>query len=170
MKKSLSLFLRVLKLSGSLKPREKFWELPLDQLNDIEWEMLCDGCGRCCLKKLIDNESEELFWTRVVCRYFDQETSSCQCYAERTTIVADCMDVKKIIEEIPDWIPPTCAYRLRAEDKPLFHWHPLLQNSPKAMQDLGISINDKCISEEYVHDDGYHEHVIRWVEDWHNGN
>jgi uncharacterized cysteine cluster protein YcgN (CxxCxxCC family) len=152
-------------LPDSLKARKNFWELPIGELNDTEWEMLCDGCGRCCLKKLVDNESGKLFWTSVVCRYFDQETGNCQCYKERTAVVADCVDVKKVLEEMPDWIPPTCAYRLRSQNKPLFNWHPLLQGSSRGMQNLGISIKDKCISEEYVHAYGYHEHVIRWVED-----
>ena len=82
---------------ASYKLREKFWELPLDKLNGLEWESLCDGCGRCCLKKFVDEKSEELFWTRVVCRNFNNESGRCQCYEKRSEVVPDCINVKEMM-------------------------------------------------------------------------
>ena len=45
--------------------RERFWELPLEQLDAREWEALCDGCGRCCLVKLEDEDSGEVAFTEL---------------------------------------------------------------------------------------------------------
>ena len=144
--------------------REKFWEMPLNQLSNLEWESLCDGCGRCCLKKIIDDDTEELFWTRVVCKHLDNESGKCQCYEKRTRIVPDCIDVRKMISKSIDWMPSTCAYRLRANNQPLFDWHPLLSENSKSVINSGISILDKSISEDNVHPEGYFEHIIRWVD------
>ena len=144
--------------------RDKFWELPLEQLNAQEWELLCDGCGRCCLKKLQDEETEELAWTRIICRYFDQSSSRCQCYSDRTRLVPDCLDVSKMDIAAAQWMPETCAYRLRFEEKLLFSWHPLLAGSQDAMVEAGISVAGRVLSEENVHPDGYEEHIIRWVQ------
>jgi uncharacterized cysteine cluster protein YcgN (CxxCxxCC family) len=142
---------------------ERFWDLPLEQLNKEQWEALCDGCGRCCLKKLICSDSERVHYTRVVCRYLDQNKCRCQAYSRRQKLVPDCLVLT--MENLPhlDWIPDTCAYRLRLEGKPLPAWHPLLTGSRDAIQQQQISVTGKVISEEYVHDDGLQEHIIRWV-------
>ena len=149
---------------SSNRLREKFWELPLNELSDLEWEALCDGCGRCCLKKFVDDETEELFWTRIVCKYFDNNSGACSCYKERTQLVVDCLDVRELIPKRTEWMPPTCAYRLRANDKPLFDWHPLLSKDSSSVISFGISIQDKTLSEENVHPEGYPEHIVRWVD------
>jgi len=140
-----------------------FWEQPLNQLNTEEWEALCDHCGRCCLKKLADEDSEDIYYTSVICRYFDQSNNQCQQYHARKKLVPDCLVVSE--EDIADlhWMPDTCAYRLRFEDKPLFDWHPLIAGSRAKMDAAGISVKGKVLSEEYVHPDGLAEHVIKWV-------
>jgi uncharacterized cysteine cluster protein YcgN (CxxCxxCC family) len=144
--------------------RPKFWELPLADLTVDEWEALCDGCGRCCLKKFTDEDDEDdVIWTRVVCRYFDESTNQCGCYSSRNEKVPDCVDVKTLDLLATRWIPNTCAYKLRAQELPLFHWHPLLAGSTEAIADADISISGKVVSEENVHPQGYYEHVIRWV-------
>ena len=143
---------------------EKFWELPLSDLSNHEWELLCDGCGRCCLKKLEDDDSGELHYTRVICKYFvEQQPQHCSCYNERTVLVPQCLDVKQSDIASLSWMPDTCAYRLRHEEKPLFSWHPLISGSRAAMTEAGISVDGKTVSEEFVHPDGYEEHIIRWV-------
>ncbi len=144
--------------------RERFWLLPLEELNDTEWELLCDHCGRCCLKKLQDEDTEEIAWTRIVCRYHDTENAGCTCYGERNTKVPDCLDVRNMDSRQLRWMPETCAYRLRMEDKPLYPWHPLLAGSSEKLEQAGISIQGKTLSEEHVHELGYDEHIIRWVE------
>lgn len=141
-----------------------FWEKPLDALNADEWEALCDGCGRCCLKKLTDADGETVEFTRVVCRYFAAKSSRCTCYGERTELVPDCLSVKHMDIGAINWMPDTCAYRLRFEEKPLFDWHPLIAGSRALMEARGITLGERVISEEYVHEDGLEEHIIRWVQ------
>lgn len=193
-----------------------FWQQPLDSLSSREWELLCDGCGRCCLKKLQvplfeegDNRAadsvsnsdrsadiqgvaahqnsnkEEVFYTRVICRYYRQNDSAdaidassreankaadsslatgCGCYDQRSSLVPDCLVVKEHAIEKIQWMPSTCAYRLRFEGKPLYDWHPLIAGDRKAMLAADIAVEGKVISEEYVHEDGLEEHIIRWVE------
>lgn len=142
-----------------------FWELPLSELSVLEWEALCDGCGRCCLKKFTDEADEEdVTWTRVVCQYFDESTNQCSCYEARSEKVPDCVDVKTLDLLSTSWIPDTCAYKLRAQGRPLYSWHPLISGSRLAIADSDISIAGKVVSEEYVHPEGYYEHIIRWVE------
>lgn len=148
--------------------RECFWELPLNELSPREWESLCDGCARCCLKKLQDAEAGEgggkLVYTRVVCRYLDQQQCSCTAYGQRDVLVPDCLVLDmSVLQASVDWIPDTCAYKLRYQNKPLPEWHPLLSGSRERMQELGIAVTGRVISEDYVHDDGLEEHVIRWV-------
>lgn len=142
---------------------EKFWEKPLQSLSATEWEALCDGCGRCCLKKLADSDDEKIEFTRVVCRYFDQSSSRCTCYDQRTRLVPDCLNVKHMDIAAINWMPDTCAYRLRFDGKALYDWHPLIHGSRQSMDALGISLGERVISEEHVHADGYEEHIIRWV-------
>lgn len=142
---------------------EKFWEKPLEQLDRAEWEALCDGCGRCCLKKLVDSRTEQLHYTRVVCRYLDQNKCRCQAYSTRQMLVPDCLVLDSQNLPTLNWIPDTCAYRLRHEGKPLPDWHPLIAGSRDEMQRQHITVTGKVISEEFVHERGLEEHIIRWV-------
>lgn len=143
--------------------RPKFWELPLEQLSPSEWESLCDGCGRCCLKKLSDEDSGEVHYTRVVCRFFEQKSSRCGCYNERTKRVPDCLDVRTMDLDGSDWMPDSCAYKLRYQGKRLYDWHPLIAGSREKMAAAGILLEGRVISETHVHPDGFDEHLIRWV-------
>lgn len=148
-----------------LQKRAEFWKLPLEELNSAEWEALCDGCARCCLKKMQDEETGDIAWTRIVCRYLDQHAGRCTCYQERQELVPDCLDVSAMdIMAKLQWMPATCAYRLRAEGKALYQWHPLLSGSRAAMIDEGIAVGQQVLSEDNVHPDGWAEHIIRWVD------
>ncbi len=152
----------------SEKVRDTFWELPLADLNKVEWELLCDHCGRCCLKKLQDEDSGKLYWTRIVCRYYQEDSATegeggCGCYEKRRKKVPDCLDVRRMNLEDSHWMPHTCAYRRRMENKSLPEWHPLLNGNRTAMRDAQITIAGKALSEEHVHPLGYQEHIIRWV-------
>ena len=150
-------------MKNPVQQGENFWEKPLSELTATQWELLCDGCGRCCLKKFADDDSDEIIYTRIVCRYFEQDSHSCTCYKDRTDLVPECLDVKKMDIQAVNWMPDTCAYRLRFHNEPLFDWHPLLAGSREKMESGGIGIGGKVISEEYVHPEGFEEHIIRWV-------
>jgi len=145
--------------------QNKFWqEKSLEQMSPEEWELLCDGCGKCCLHKLEEESSGEIAYTRVICRYFDENTCRCQVYATRRTKVPDCVILKPgNLKDLP-WMPSSCAYRLLYEGKNLPEWHPLQAGNRKAIEDSGNTVSGKVISEEFVHEDGYDEHVVHWVE------
>jgi uncharacterized protein len=148
-----------------MSTQDKFWEnKSLEQMNTKEWELLCDGCGKCCLHKLEDENSGEIAYTRVICRYFEESSCRCQVYASRKTLVPTCVILQPDnLKDLP-WMPSTCAYRLLYEGKNLPDWHPLISGNREAIVESGITVSGKVISEEYVHEDGYDEHLVRWVE------
>lgn len=128
-----------------------FWQTKqLHEMTTEEWESLCDGCGRCCLVKLEDEDTGEIHDTDVSCQLLDCSTCSCTDYANRHEIVDDCikLDVDKL-EELR-WLPRTCAYRLLWEGKPLFDWHPLVSGDPQSVHEAGVSVKDKVINEREV--------------------
>lgn len=140
-----------------------FWtSRSLDDFDEQEWEALCDGCGRCCLIKLEDEESGELFFTSVICKYYDQDNCRCSCYNKRSVNVPSCIKVTPDVARNEKWLPDTCAYRLLAEGKPLFDWHPLLSGSRDSVHEAGISVRDKVVAETHVHLDELHEHIASW--------
>lgn len=145
--------------------QNRFWQnKTLEQMNQQEWEALCDGCGKCCLHKLEDEESQEIAYTRVICRYFDEKSCQCQVYEQRLLLVPQCVKLKpQNLQELP-WMPATCAYRLLYEGKSLPAWHPLLSGDRRAITESGNTVTGKVISEEFVHEDGYDEHIIKWVD------
>jgi len=144
--------------------RERFWELPLEDLNPQEWEALCDGCARCCMSKLQHEMTNKIYYTRVVCRYLDQQQCKCTAYDRRQELVPDCVVLTPENLATIDWMPDTCAYKLRANGDALPAWHPLLTGSRRAMKAAGITVTGKVISEDNVHPEGIEEHIIRWVD------
>ncbi len=140
----------------------RFWERKrLDQLNAAEWEALCDGCGKCCLNKLEDEDTGEVALTRVACRLLDDSTCRCAHYETRKQFVPDCIQLTaKTISEHMYWLPATCAYRLLYEGRPLFDWHPLLSGSADTVHAAGVSVKDRTVSEFDVADDDWEDHII----------
>lgn len=137
---------------------------PLEELNQQQWELLCDGCAKCCLHKLEDVDSEEVFYTKVRCRYLDEETCRCSDYANRSILVPNCIQLSADKLDQLGWLPSTCAYRLRFENKPLPSWHPLVAGDAQAPHRAGESIRGRSVSDEFVHPDGFEEHIVHWVE------
>jgi uncharacterized cysteine cluster protein YcgN (CxxCxxCC family) len=130
----------------------RFWETKaLAEMSREEWESLCDGCARCCLIKLEDEETEALYYTSVACRYLDREKCRCTEYENRTTLVPDCLQVS--IDNVDQlyWMPQSCAYRLLAEGKGLPEWHPLISGTSESVHEAGISVRAFAISEDEVH-------------------
>ena len=144
--------------------RDRFWELPLAELSAPEWEALCDGCGRCCLVKLQDEDTEELVFTNLACRYLDAGRCQCRVYSNRFSKVPDCIRVTENIARNTDWLPLTCAYRLRALGQPLAEWHPLLSGDRASVAKAGISVAGKVVSEQLVPEDNWEDHIIHWVD------
>jgi len=128
---------------------ERFWEdTPLDKLDRGQWEALCDGCGKCCLHKLEDEETGQLFATNVACRLLDRRTAQCSDYRHRRAYVPDCVRLTPGNVASIDWLPSTCAYRLRAEGKPLPGWHYLVCGDREAVKRAGESVSGWTISED----------------------
>jgi len=136
----------------------------LAELDAQQWEALCDGCARCCLHKLEDEDDGEVFYTRVRCRYLDENSCRCSDYPNRSVLVENCIRLDASSAGALEWLPATCAYRMRARGLPLEAWHPLVSGDPESVHRAGISIRGRCISDEYVHPDGYDEHIVQWVE------
>ena len=124
-----------------------FWEQPLEALDRGQWEALCDGCGRCCLHKLEDEESGMLYPTNVACKLLDRRTGGCTDYAHRKQRVADCVTLDRRKLGTLDWLPDTCAYRLRANDEPLREWHYLISGSRETVHEAGQSTRGWTVSE-----------------------
>ncbi len=143
-----------------LAPR--FWETKrLDQMSEAEWEALCDGCGKCCLNKLEDEDSGEVALTSVACRLLDDATCRCSNYDIRHQFVPDCIVLKPSnIGSHLYWMPATCAYRLLYEGKPLADWHPLISGTPETVHAAGVSMRGKTVSEYEVADDDWEDHII----------
>ncbi len=142
--------------------RPEFWaSVPLEKMTTAEWEALCDGCGKCCLNKLEDEETNEVVFTRVACRLLDDTTCRCAHYEIRKQFVPDCVVLTpENIHKNAYWMPTTCAYRLLAEGKPLYHWHPLISGSDQTVHDAGISVQDITVPEFEVPEEDWEDYVI----------
>ncbi len=139
-----------------------FIHKPLEELTEEEWEALCDGCGRCCLVKLEDEDTGRILTTCVVCALWDTENGGCRDYANRFSRMPDCLRVTVENARSLSWLPDTCAYRRRAEGRPLPGWHPLLTGDPASVHAAGASILGRVVSEEAV----ALEDLPRFVTDW----
>jgi len=127
--------------------RDRFWDLPLADLTRDEWEALCDGCGRCCLHKLEDEDTGDLHATNVACKLLDRRTGQCSDYAKRKLLVDDCVQLTTGKLNGLEWLPSTCAYRLRAAGEPLQDWHYLISGSRETVHDAGQSTRGWTVSE-----------------------
>lgn len=143
----------------------RFWETKrLDELTPEEWESLCDGCARCCLRKLEDADTKEVHYTDVACRLLDGRTCKCTRYAERRRFVPDCITLTPAAVHRYRWMPSTCAYRRLAEGKPLEPWHPLVSGDPESVHRAGISVRGRIVSELDVYETDLEEHLVQWPE------
>ena len=124
-----------------------FWDKPLTELDRGEWEALCDGCGRCCLHKLEDEDTGALFPTNVACKLLDRKTGQCTNYRDRKSLVADCVTLDRSKLDSLDWLPDTCAYRLRAHGEALPAWHYLVSGSRETVHQAGQSTRGWTVSE-----------------------
>nr|WP_026317633.1 YcgN family cysteine cluster protein [Algicola sagamiensis] len=154
---------------------QNFWEnKTLDEMSDQEWEAICDGCGKCCLQKVIDdseekgttdyiNDGETIYFTSVVCQYLNTKQCACTCYKTRTVLVPDCVKLTK--ENLSDvfYMPPSCSYRRLQEGRGLPSWHPLLNKGKKtAMHRAGMSVRGKTVSDAEVDLEDYVDYIAYW--------
>ncbi|QBF30896.1 YcgN family cysteine cluster protein [Thalassococcus sp. S3] len=140
----------------------RFWERkPLEKLSQKEWEALCDGCGKCCLNKLEDEDSGAVALTRIACRLLDDSTCRCAHYENRHAFVPDCIVLRPDnLDSHAYWMPATCAYRLLWEGKPLYDWHPLISGHADSVHEAGVSVRNWTLSEFDVPEDEWEDHII----------
>jgi uncharacterized protein len=126
-----------------------FWtEKTLEEMSEVEWESLCDGCGRCCLVKLEDEENGDIHFTDVGCTLLEEKTCRCRDYTNRQEKVSDCVRLTPDVVRSLKWLPPSCAYRLVAEGKDLLPWHPLVSGDAASVHDAGISVRGRVSGPE----------------------
>ncbi len=142
--------------------RDRFWEtVPLQSMTGPEWEALCDGCGKCCLNKLEDEDTGEVEFTRVACRLLDNETCRCGQYDIRKTLVPECVVLTP--ETLPGaayFMPVTCAYRRLHEGMDLPAWHPLITGDPNSVHAAGVSVRGLTVPEFEVPEEEWENHII----------
>lgn len=139
---------------------EPFWQTKsLGDMTREEWESLCDGCGRCCLNKLEDEDTGAFIYTRAACKLLDLETCRCTDYPNRAAKVPDCVTLTPENVSTLGWLPKSCAYRLLDEGKPLPWWHPLVSGDPETVIAAGISVKDEAYSELGLTVDDLVDHV-----------
>lgn len=138
-----------------------FWKTKtLEEMTPQEWESLCDGCGRCCLHKLRDEETEELAFTNVACRLLDLHACTCRHYETRREQVPDCVSLTPELVRQIDWLPPSCAYRRVAEGRELAWWHPLVSGDAGDVHRAGVSVRGRAVDERRAGE------LERYIVDW----
>lgn len=147
---------------------EAFWRSKsLDEMSEAEWESLCDGCGRCCLVKLEDEDTGAYYATDLVCRLFDEATCRCHDYPNRQRHVSDCVRLTPDLVREIGWLPPTCGYRLVAEGKDLPWWHPLQSGRTDSVIEAGVSVKGRIhASETAMPFPDYVTRIKRWPFQW----
>lgn len=133
-----------------------FWEQPLETLDRAQWEALCDGCGKCCLHKIEDADTGEIHATNVACKLLDLQAARCSNYRGRFAFVPDCVRLTAGKIDGLEWLPSTCAYRLRAADVPLPEWHYLICGDKEAVHAAGMSVRGWTVSETQAGDLEHH--------------
>ena len=144
---------------------KNFWETKsLNQMTKVEWESLCDGCGKCCLHKLEDIDTGEISVSNVSCSFLDQTSCKCKDYKNRNENVPDCiqLDLKNL--KRLDWLPSTCAYRLIDEGESLHDWHHLISGSSETIHERGMSVRDCSVNESSL------KNVEEYILEWFNEN
>lgn len=140
-----------------------FWKSKsLEAMSQAEWESLCDGCGKCCMAKLEDEDTGEIHFTSVGCRLLDVSNCRCADYDHRFALVSDCVRLTPETVRSVAWLPSTCAYRLVAEGRDLHDWHPLVSGRPETVHEAGISMRGRitALENELAEPEDYFEHML----------
>ncbi len=151
-----------MKSPNKKKSEKPFWKIkPLAEMSQKEWESLCDGCGKCCLIKLEDAETKELFYTDVACHLLDASTCQCKDYANRRKFVDDCLQLEVNDVEEFKWLPKSCSYRRLHEGKKLPKWHYLISGDRNTVHEKKKSVKNRVVSETEIMEVA--EHIVYWV-------
>ena len=150
-------------LPGYIVQDKFFWQhTPLDEMTPTQWESLCDGCGKCCVLKLEDVDTNDIYYTDVGCKLLDCKTARCCDYQNRKDHVPDCIVLS--MDNLPQlrWMPASCAYRLLYEGKSLPDWHPLISGNPMSPVAAGQSVAGRIFPETAIDEDDLPDHITNW--------
>lgn len=148
---------------GEYTMEKPFWQIKsLEEMDRAEWESLCDGCARCCLNKLEDWDTGKIEWTSVRCTLLDDQSCRCSDYANRFDKVEGCVNLTPETVRSIDWLPPSCAYRLVAEGRDLYWWHPLLSGDPATVHAAGIAVGGRTVSEDDLDLEDFEDYIVQW--------
>ena len=140
-----------------------FWETKnLIDMNENEWESLCDKCGKCCVIKLEDFDTQEVHYTNVSCKLLCEKSASCKDYKNRKSIVSDCIILSPNNLKDLKWMPETCAYKLLNEGKELPYWHPLLSGNDKEIVNSGNSVKNRVTNEIKIKIKNLPDYIFNW--------
>lgn len=147
---------------------DRYWQKKgLAQMSSAEWEALCDGCGKCCLVKLEDDDTGDIYYTDVGCTLLDGESCQCRDYPNRQSIVPDCVKLTPELVATLKWLPSTCAYKLLSEGKDLPDWHPLVSGNAQSVHEAGVSVHKRIsASEDNLTPEEIVERIVRWPMKW----
>jgi uncharacterized cysteine cluster protein YcgN (CxxCxxCC family) len=138
-----------------------FWATkPLEAMTHAEWESLCDGCGQCCLIKVEEEVTGDIYLTRLACQLLDTHTCRCRDYADRLARVPDCVTISAANLGDIEWLPKSCAYRRIAEGRGLEWWHPLVSGDPDTVHQAGVSVRGWSRSETGVRPSAIARYII----------
>ena len=145
-------------------PPAPFWRTKtLEQMTPEEWESLCDGCARCCLVKLEDEDTGKIYFTDIGCTLLDAKTCKCRDYRRRSRRVRDCVTLTPEAVRSLTWLPATCAYRLLGEGKDLPDWHPLVSGSPDSVHAARASVRGRVhASEDDLAQEAWPGRIVLW--------
>lgn len=142
---------------------QPFWQIKsLSEMTESEWESLCDGCGQCCLNKLIDADTDEIYFTNVACNLLNIKTCQCRHYERRFEFEPDCIKLTRENLDSFEWLPKTCAYRVLRDGEPLPDWHPLVTGSKAAMHKAKISVRHIAVPESQMTE--WEDHILNLPE------
>ena len=141
----------------------KFWETKnLIDMNENEWESLCDKCGKCCVIKLEDFDTQEVHYTNVSCKLLCEKSASCKDYENRKSIVPDCIILSPDNLKDLKWMPETCAYKLLNEGKNLPYWQHLLSGNDKEIVNSGNSVKNRVTNENKIKIKDLPDYIFNW--------
>ena len=144
-----------------------FWQAKtLAQMSAAEWEALCDGCGKCCVILLEDEETDEIWETDVACKLFDASCRRCRDYGDRQRHVPGCVQLSPGNIAALQWMPSSCAYKRLAQGRGLASWHPLISGRTESVAEAGKAVARDLASEEGLSEAALGARIIgrRWPE------
>ena len=155
-------------MTGAAAEIQPFWRTKtLDEMSAREWESLCDGCGRCCLVKLEDEDTGDIHFTDIGCKLLDTKKCSCTDYSRRRRRVPDCVKLTPEAVRTLSWLPLTCAYRVLADGRDLAWWHPLVSGSGETVHQAGVSVRGRVSAlEDAVPVEALEARIVNWPLRW----